>query len=153
MSTQKPSIPTPPVNPNSGTNSTANTPSNQTNSTTTVTVCCKLPNGFLIELGKRGDPDYIAVGLKGISHMRVKGAQWGITEGVRRDVWDRWRTEKKDFKFIRDGFIFAQEDRKDAEAAAKAMAGLKTGLESLMPKNLPRGMKDVEKKVEQMTGA
>lgn len=153
MSTQKPNIPTPPPNPNSGTNSTANTLSNQTNSTTTVTVCCKLPNGFLIELGHRDDPDYISVGLRGISHMHIKGAQWGITEGVRKDVWDRWRALKKDFKIIREGFIFAQDDRKDAEAAARAMAGLKTGLEPLAPKNLPRGMKDVEKKVEQMTGA
>lgn len=153
MSTQKPNVPTPPVNTNSGTNSTANTPSNQTNSTTTVTVCCKLPNGFLMELGSREDPDYVSIGLKGINHMRIKGAQWGITPGVRKDVWDRWVAEHKKFKVIRGGFIFAQDDMKNAEAQAKAMNGLKTGVEPLTPKALPKGMKDVEKNVHEMTGA
>jgi hypothetical protein len=151
--TQSPTIPTPPVNPNSGTNSTANTPSNQTNSTTTVTVYCKLPNGFLIELGQRDDPDYVSVGLKGISHMRTAGAEWGITEGVARDVWERFKKEKKDFKIIKGGFIFAQDDAKDAAAQGKAMAELRTGLEKLKPKNLPVGMKDVERKVERYVGA
>lgn len=150
MSTQdsrgnKLTLPTP-TNPGA----TATQGSNQTNSTTTVTICCKFPNGFLMELGLRDDPDYVSIGLKGISHMRIAGAQWGVTEGVPKDFWDKWSASKKDFKFIKGGFIFAQSDAKEARAQAKAMDGLKTGLERLVPKNLPKTMKDVEKKVTEL---
>lgn len=139
---------TPPTPTNPG--ATANTASNQTNSTTTVTVYCKMPNGFLIELGHRDDPDYISIGLKGISHMKIAGAQWGITQGVRKDVWERWKALKKDFKMIKGGFIFAEDDKADAADKAKALDGLKTGLERLKPKDLPKTMKDVEKKVTEL---
>lgn len=141
----QPNIPTPPVNSNSGTNSTANTPSNQSNSKATVTVCCKLVNGFLMEMGTRESDDYVSIGLKGISHMRIVGAEWGITEGVDKAFWDAWREKHKKFKYIRGGFIFAQEDTKDAVAQAKEMAGLKTGLERLNPKNLPKGLERMTK--------
>lgn len=125
-------------------------PANLTNSTTTVTVCCKMPNGFLMELGNRDDPDYRCYGLKGISHMRVAGAEWGITTGIPKDFWEVWRESKKQFKMIKGGFIFAQANQADAKAQAKEMEGLKTGLERLTPKNLPKSMKDVEKKVTEL---
>lgn len=143
--TQQTPLPAPPVNPNSGTNSTANTPSNQTNSTTTVTVCCKLANGFLMEMGVRDTESYVSIGLKGINHMRIAGAQWGITEGVDRAFWEKWREEHKGFKYIRGGFIFAQSDLKEATAQAKSMEGLKTGLERLNPKSLPKGLERMTK--------
>lgn len=125
-------------------------PANQTNSTTTVTVCCKLPNGFLMEMGTRDDPDYQSHGLRGISHMRVAGAEWGITEGVPKAFWDAWREAKKHFKIIKGGFIFAQPNTSEAKAQAKEMNGLKTGLERLTPKNLPKTMADVQKKVTEL---
>lgn len=151
MSTQdnkggKLTLPTP-TNPGT----TATTASNQTNSTTTVTVCCKYPNGFLMEIGtNRDDPDYRSIGLKGISHMRIAGAEWGITEGVPKDFWDAWRESKKHFKMIKGGFIFAQDSKKEAIAVASSMSGLKTGLEKLKPKDLPKTMKDVERKVTEL---
>lgn len=125
-------------------------PTNLTNSTTTVTVCCKYPNGFTMELGNRDDPEYRTYTLRGISHMRIAGAEWGITEGIPKDFWEAWKTAKKDFKFIKGGFIFAQDKAIDAKAAAKEMAGVKTGLERLKPKDLPKNMKDVEKKVTEL---
>lgn len=125
-------------------------PANQTNSTTTVTVCCKYPNGFLMQLGNRDDANYEEQGLKGISHMRVIGAQWGITEGVSKDFWERWKAAKKDFKFIKGGFIFAQDKAADAKAAANAAGDMKTGLERLQPKNLPKALADVQKKVTEL---
>lgn len=141
---------TPPKPTNPG--ATANTASNQTNSTTTVTIYCKMPNGFLMELGSdRNAPDYQSIGLKGINHMRIKGAQWGVTEGVSRDFWERWKLKMKGFKLLRNGHIFSADDAKDGAAMAKELTGLRTGLEPLKPKALPKGMKDVEKNVAPLT--
>lgn len=135
-------------------NNTANTKSNQTNSTTTVTVYCKLPNGFLMEnMADRDHPDYRSIGLKGINHMHIAGAQFGVTQGVPKDYFESWQKRMAKFKVIRNGLIFAAANETDGNAMVKELKGLKSGLEPLVPKSLPKSLADVQKKVTQATTA
>lgn len=137
-------------------NSTANTASNQTNSTTTVVVYCKYPNGFLMEnMADREDPDYRAIGLKGINHMLVVGAQFGITEGVPKDFFEAWKGRMKKFKMIRNGIIYAAPNLDEGKAMVNALTSgkvpLKSGLEPLSPTALPKNLSDLQGKVTQAT--
>lgn len=145
------STPTPGKNQNSGTNSTANVASNQTNSTSTVIVYCKLPNGFLMELGERGESSYQAIGLKGINHMQVKGATYGVTEGVPEAFFNEWVKKVAKFKIIKNGLIFKAANLADGKAMAAELKGQVTGLEPLNTKKLPKNMADVQAKVEKLT--
>jgi len=123
---------------------------NLTNSTKTYRVGCKLPAGFLMELGSEEAGDYRAHKLNGLNTTRIAAVNgFGITEGVPADFFDKWAEKMKGFKCFKNGLIFKVEskDTESFEAVAKEMKGQRTGLERLVP----RTTKDVSAKEQTKT--
>lgn len=108
-----------------------------TNSTKTYRVGCKLPAGFLMELGSLEEDNYRAHKLNGLNTTRIAAIDgFGITEGVPAEFFDKWAEKMKGFKCFKNGLIFKVEskDTDSFAAVAKEMKGQKTGLERLVPK-------------------
>lgn len=101
------------------------------NSTTMVVVCCKLPNGIILEMGKLGDDNYTQVRLNGSNSARVVGG-FGLTD-VSKEFWDAWRTKNARLDFVKRGFVCAYDDEASAKDASAAMGDFRTGLEPLDP--------------------
>lgn len=110
---------------------------NLANSTKTYRVGCKLPAGFLMELGNEEDGTYRSHKLNGLNTTRIAAVDgFGITEGVPADFFDKWAEKMKGFKMFKNGLIFkvGTGDADSFEAVAKEMKAQKTGLERLVPK-------------------
>lgn len=103
-----------------------------------ATVGCKLPNGMILHMADR-DP----VTLKGANSSAVVGG-FGITTGVDASFMDAWLEKHKDLAPVKGGFVFTMEKKNDAEAYAKEMGGLKTGMEPLDPQKPPPGVEETE---------
>jgi hypothetical protein len=110
-------------------------------STDTVTIGCKLHNGYILEVGyqltgKTADgktvarymrePNYKRVVLKGSNAHNQAGIQTPMSvarvylnRGVPKDFWDQWLKEHKSSYFVRNGIIF--EAKTEAEAQLKAI--------------------------------
>lgn len=117
-------------------------------STDTVTVACKLPSGLVLE---NFDPKTKArqtVTLNGsrfrinrdgapiFSHEIAHGA-FGLTHNVPADFWNTWAAQNAAYPPFVKGHIFALAKVEDTRAAAKEMAGVKTGFEPLSRDKLP----------------
>jgi hypothetical protein len=116
---------------------------NLTNSTKTYRVGCKLPAGFLMELGSVDSDNYRCHKLNGLNTTRIAAVDgFGITEGVPADFFDAWEKKMKGFKMFKNGLIFkvASKDVDSFEAVAKEMRKQKTGMEPLTR----RAAKDVK---------
>jgi hypothetical protein len=88
-----------------------------------VTVGCKLPHGLTLMVGDK------EVKVRGANTTTIIGG-FGLTE-IDEDFWNTWAQEHADWPMVKNGLIFAQAKRKDAEAEAKELKGEKTGLERL----------------------
>ncbi len=120
---------------------------NQTNSTKTYRVGCKLPAGFLMELGTMGEESYRAHKLNGLNTTRIIAVNgFGVTEGVPADFFDEWEKKMKGFKIFKNGLVFkvADRDTESFEAVAKEMRGQKTGMERLNPKTAVKSVTKAE---------
>lgn len=102
----------------------------------TVTVGCKLPNGFIIEAG-----DKRAV-LAGANSSTIVGGH-GITEGVDKDLWDAWSALHAELGLLKHGHIFAHEKTANTNAEAKDRADEKTGLEPIDATAKPAGLTEL----------
>lgn len=74
-----------------------------------INIGCKLPHGFLIEVGlhaKTQQPtdDYAAIVLQGTLKAR-KGSKHGSTL-VDKAVWEAWLAENKTLRYVLDKSIF-----------------------------------------------
>ena len=95
----------------------------------TVTVGCKLPNGFIMQVGKQ---THI---IKGYNKSDVIGGH-GITNGVPAELWQAWLTENKNRDLVKNGHVFAYADAKNTQAEAKEKTKNKSKTEPLeQPKN------------------
>ena len=115
------------------------TPNKAVSGSATVVVGCKLPHGFVIEVGKKGDDKYERYALAGANESKLIGGH-GITV-VPKEVWDEWkkRTGHKLVPF-KKGFIFAHESEDATHAQAMDQSEAKTGFERLnIKKDLPKG--------------
>lgn len=131
----------------------------------TVTVACKVPNGLIMRVFEMIDTvEPSPMGARNIKKaqqvgkdIRIKGATtptpntmnynqlmhgYGITQGVPKDVWDKWVKDNADSAIVQNKLIFAFEDPNQtfARAAKQRKEGLKSGLEPLDPFNLPKGI-------------
>ena len=88
----------------------------------TVTVACKLPNGFSMVLGNK------SVELNGLNKAVVFGSTEGYTE-VDKDFYDAWYAQNKSKSWCVSQSIFAKENLKEVKAKAKDLKSVKTGLE------------------------
>lgn len=140
----------------------------QTSKRNTVTVACKLPHGFVLQLddsrketlpqgGKEIDV-YFPIGEQTMitgsnySHINAnlpKGARpvrgvagHGLTE-VDADLWEKWAKQKADWAPLRKGWVFVQPTQDKAEGQAREQRDLKTGLEPLDPNKPAPGIERV----------
>ena len=88
----------------------------------TVTVICKLPNGFDMVVGNK------IVKLNGLNTTTVYGATEAYTE-VEKSFFDAWLPENKNRSWCTSQAISYRENLKEAKAKAKDLKSVKTGLE------------------------
>jgi hypothetical protein len=131
--------------------------------TATVTVACKLPHGLLMKVYDWVQVDQLVFGggikqvrearprdqtyrLNGnsVAQNRAPGCEivggFALTHGIPKDFWDRWIDQHKDWDAVKNHLIFAHEPADSARAESREKKGLKSGLERLNPKKLPRGI-------------
>lgn len=113
---------------------------NQTNSTDVVTVGCKLPHGLHL------DVDGVRISVNGLNSTEIVGGH-GLTPGVPKAFWERWKAEHADFVPLQRGFIFAQGKTDSAIAEAKDRKDEKTGFEGLDPNNPGKGVNSTEAQI------
>lgn len=126
--------------------------------TDVVYVGCKLPHGLVLELVQPGKdwnpmPRGDRVTLKGANNVRDPGLMGGSQPehpfsltAVNRSFWEQWLKANSELAFVKNGQIFAVDERgtaSNAKSRAKDMAKermpLKTGLEALNPAVDDRG--------------
>lgn len=132
-------------------------------STPTVTVACKLPHGLVLRVfdmvetkeplmgggyhtvkQARERPDRIIV--NGCAHPQNKAplcqvvAGYALTTGVPKEFWDRWLAQNANADMVKNNLIFAHENLRNAEAEATEKKDVRSGLERLDPKSLPKGI-------------
>jgi hypothetical protein len=103
-----------------------------------VTVGCKLPNGLVAEVGGK------EVIFNGLNKSNIVGG-FGITEEVDDAFWKAWLKQNENMPFVKNGFIFANNNTNSMKAEIKEKEGEKTGLEPLDPTKKPKGVEDLEK--------
>jgi hypothetical protein len=130
-----------------------------------VTVACRIPNGIILRIyemvtaiepspmGGREIKQARQIGkdyrLKGATTPTPNSMQfnqlmhgYGITQGIPKDVWDKWLEQNKDSAMVQNKLVFAYEDSNQtfARAAKQRKEGVRSGLEPLDPFNLPKGI-------------
>lgn len=130
----------------------------------TVTVGCKMPNGFILqnfelvdvwEAGPSGGTtvkrarrvpgEYILKGFavdftkisKGVMPLHQISGGYGLTPGVPRDFWDKWLEDHKRDPIVTNQLIFAASTQERAFDKAREQGEIKSKLEPLDPDNLP----------------
>lgn len=122
----------------------------------TVTVACKLPNGFVIRgmkkatrsIGVQGgglrDEIYFKADGRRVTVFgtaRAKGADfrtrvvggYALTTGVPKDLFDEWLKTNEDSDMVRNGLVCAFKGVNDAASFGRENAEIKSGLEPLNP--------------------
>ena len=94
-----------------------------------VTAGCKLPYSFMIQLNGKS-----AV-LNGANNAKIIGGH-GITENVDAELFNAWLKENANRAIVKNGFIFAYENKADTKAAAKERSKNKSGLEPIKPETV-----------------
>jgi hypothetical protein len=138
--------------------------------TATVTVACKLPHGFVLQLQKRveatqpamgggltqttvwvPDPDVDPITIYGNAHpqnmapIAPMANGFALTHGVPKDFWDAWVDQHKRLPAVKNGLIFAHENVSKSRDEAKEKANERTGLERIDPANISR---DFSRRIE-----
>ncbi|SPL70857.1 hypothetical protein [Acinetobacter stercoris] len=91
-----------------------------------VTIGCKLPNGFILQVGE------VTHRINGFNQSTVIGGH-GITENVPSELWDAWVEENKERDLYKNGFVFAHDKAKSTAAEAKEKQATQSGTEPLDP--------------------
>ena len=102
-----------------------------------VTVGCKLPYSFMIQLNGKS-----AV-LNGANNTKIIGGH-GITENVDAELFNAWYQANKERALVKNGFVFAYENKADTKAAAKERSKNKSGLEPINPKDKNNGVEQAK---------
>lgn len=126
----------------------------------TVTVGCKLPNGYIMRIFdmvdmaepipgapaktfKRAVPNEKQYTLRGnrvpfgmMPRYQIIGG-YALTPGIPADVWDKWLSQNKDSDLVKNNLIFAHEKVENAAAQAKDQATVRSGLEPINPDKPP----------------
>lgn len=122
----------------------------------TVTIGCKLPLGIMMQVFELEDAEEVVAGAvrkfkrakavgeaiklngsakyRGSDHETLHDVRHGagLTFGVPKDAWERWRSANCDNDFIKKGLVFAHGS--DIQGVAAERAAIKTGIEPVDPK-------------------
>jgi len=141
-----------------------NVPTNASTGSETVTVASKLPWGLHMQIydfrteyeavmggGSRefkmarprhGAKTYT---IKGNSYNKTMGdngkqieAGYAVTHGIPKAFWEEWLSQNREADYIVNGMIFAHQEYASVAAEAKEKEAIKSGLERLDPRNLPK---------------
>ncbi len=93
-----------------------------------VVIGCKLPNGFVMQVGE------VTHVIKGFNHSVVVGGH-GITEDVPKELWEAWVKENKDRDLYKNGFVFAHGNVESTKAEATEKAKTRSKTEPLEQTN------------------
>ena len=96
--------------------------------TDTVVVGCKYATGVLIQVGN------VTHTINGANSSEIFGGH-GITDDVPKALWDAWLAENKNHDLVKNGFIFAHEQRKEVKAQAKEKVSTRTRAEPMEKPN------------------
>lgn len=120
----------------------------------TVTVACKVPNGYILQCWQRvnstepspsgareieiaqkvGEPITLNGPARpltgGVSPYPIIGG-YGITYNVPKDIWDKWLADNAEADVVKNHQIFAYEKRERAEDRAKDQKSVRSGMEPL----------------------
>lgn len=109
----------------------------------TVTVSCKTPNGFLLQVGKAEQV------IKGWNSNEIEVLsnveRVGFTHEVDANLWKQWLEANKETLLVKNGLVFANESANKVRAEAKERKGVKSGSEAIDPNAKQDG-------VEKMSG-
>jgi hypothetical protein len=113
-----------------------------------------------MEVGRPGEADYETHTLKGIAQKGAIVNEQGFTlNRVPSSFWDRWlnfsprspdgkviaKEPNKRLPCIARGFVFAHQDVDSVVAHTKAMENVRTGLEPLDPRKMPKGLEPLNR--------
>jgi hypothetical protein len=133
----------------------------------TVTVACKLPHGLILRQYTMVDTDQPVMGggiktvkqaqqlpgevaINGNAHPQNAGPKcaivggYALTPNVDKAFWDRWLEANKDSDMVKNNLIFAHESMDAAQGDAEDKAAVRSNLERLDPKKLPKGLEQSE---------
>lgn len=129
-----------------------------------VIVCCKHPQGLELRICQSQEiKEHVIGGGVRVSEqwfptgdaIRVRGPAaphgvqlnvpvvggYALTYNVSKDFWDAWLDQNKLNPLVLNKMIFAYDDRDHAEGASADLAGVRSGLEPLVPDKDPRNPK------------
>lgn len=128
--------------------------------TDSVTVLCKIPQGFMMQLHEKRTFTEVGLGhskevsqffptghefrLNGSAHAQNEGPHcrtvgaYAVTEGVPKEFWEKWLEQNKTLEAVKNGMIVGFDETDYAVDFAKENRALKTGLERLNPHDLPK---------------
>lgn len=101
-----------------------------------TTVGCKLPHGLIITVGD------VSIELKGQNSTNIIGGH-GITEGVDKELFEKWLSLNKDSAAVKNGLIFSHEKASSVRAEAMEKKDNKNGFEGIDPANPGPGVAPV----------
>lgn len=129
----------------------------------TVTVGCKHPNGLHLRTfvmreieeqqqggnvrkTKRAEmAEVFTIAGPSRPHNRDTTKQihdgYALTPGVPAALWNTWLEQNKDSDLVKNGIIFAHGATNDARSEATEKAKVKTGLERIDPKAIPKNLR------------
>jgi hypothetical protein len=134
----------------------------------TVTIACKLPNGFFMTIHKleKYSVPVLGGGTRDESRavplndpIRIKGPAapqgvsprapviggYALTSGVPKDVADKWFEENKSSAMVKNRVVFVAKTDDAARGIAKDQADLTSGMERLNPDMTTKAGKSVPK--------
>jgi hypothetical protein len=74
-------------------------------------------------------------------HQQIVGG-YAITHGIPRAFWDEWLDQNKELDMVKNKMIFAHSEAASVTSRATDQAELKSNIERLDPKNLPKGVQE-----------
>ncbi|KAA0089357.1 hypothetical protein CIW54_07790 [Paraburkholderia sp. T12-10] len=77
-------------------------------------------------------------------HQQIVGG-FAITHDVPKAFWDEWYEANKNSDYIKNEMIFAHAEAASVTSRATDMKDVKSNIERLDPKNLPRGVQESER--------
>lgn len=77
-------------------------------------------------------------------HQQIVGG-YAITQDVPKAFWDEWYEANQNSDYIRNEMIFAHSEARSVTSKAADMTEVKSNIERLDPKNLPRGVQESDR--------
>ena len=136
----------------------------------TVTVACRLPHGFFMQLDDMVEITEPIIGTVKRAQPRP-GARWRIrgyyddsrevfgsampmpaqeghfalTHGIPRDAWEEWKRTHYDLPMLQNGLVFAHDNGSAIEGMRQERKDVRSGLEPINPDKPPRDVRKITK--------